>query len=198
VVEGNNAADVPAAFEILLEEIEAEIEFNNQIGAKLFESSDYKKIQAVLEHVEQLNAFRDKVVVLKREYLKINNQVNSYEINEEEKASASRRSLSRLPRGMRTPQEAYYQPILSVLVDMGGAAKMNDILTQVEIMMKGILKDVDYESLASAPDMPRWRNAAQWARQAMVQEGLLKADSPRGFWEISESGRKWLESKHPD
>ena len=45
MVEGNNEADVPAAFEILLEEIEAEIEFNNQIGAKLFESSDYKNFR---------------------------------------------------------------------------------------------------------------------------------------------------------
>lgn len=71
---------------------------------------------------------------------------------------------------------------------------MNEVLAQVEQMMKGILKDVDHEPLASAPDMPRWRNAAQWARQAMVEEGLLKADSPRGFWEISESGRKRLES----
>lgn len=188
----NNLADVPAAFEILLEEIEAEIEFNNQIGSKLFESRDYKRIQVILEHVEQLNAFRDRVIALKKEYHKLTEKADKYEITEEEKASASRRSLSRLPRGMRTPQEAYYRPILNALVNLGGSARMNDVLIMVEQMMKETLKDVDYEPLASTPDMPRWRNAAQWARQAMIEEGLLKADSPRGFWEISENGREWL------
>lgn len=69
---------------------------------------------------------------------------------------------------------------------------MNEVLALVEQMMKDTLKDVDYEPLASNPEMPRWRNAAQWARQALVEEGLLKADSPRGVWEISESGRKKL------
>ena len=38
----------------------------------------------------------------------------------------------------------------------------------------------------------RWRNAAQWARNSMIHEGLLKADSPRGVWEISDQGRRAL------
>jgi len=51
---------------------------------------------------------------------------------------------------------------------------------------------VDYQPLASSPDNLRWRNAAQWARNSMVQEGLLKADSPRGVWEITDRGREML------
>ena len=58
--------------------------------------------------------------------------------------------------------------------------------------MKPILKDVDYDPLASSPDNLRWRNAAQWARNSMVREGLLKADSPRGVWEISDKGQAVL------
>jgi len=58
--------------------------------------------------------------------------------------------------------------------------------------MKGTLKDVDYDPLASDPEMPRWRNTAQWARNSMVKTGLLKADSRRGVWEISDDGRRVL------
>ena len=29
----------------------------------------------------------------------------------------------------------------------------------------------------------------------MVQEGLLRSDSPRGIWEISEKGRAYLEKE---
>jgi hypothetical protein len=46
--------------------------------------------------------------------------------------------------------------------------------------------------LASDPDMPRWRNSAQWARNTMRQEGLLKEDSPHGTWEITDAGRARL------
>jgi Mrr N-terminal domain len=56
----------------------------------------------------------------------------------------------------------------------------------------GTLRDVPYEPLASAPDMPRWKNAAQWARNSMVKEGLLRSNSPRGIWESSEAGTRFL------
>ena len=66
------------------------------------------------------------------------------------------------------------------------------MLDRVGQIMTGVLKDVDYQLLASSPDNLRWRNAAQWARNSMVQEGLLKADSPRGVWEITDKGREML------
>jgi len=58
--------------------------------------------------------------------------------------------------------------------------------------MKPVFKKVDYDPLASGPDNPRWRNAAQWARNSMIRDGLLKGDSPRGVWEISNKGRDLL------
>ena len=58
--------------------------------------------------------------------------------------------------------------------------------------MQGVLKDVDHQPLASDPDLPRWRNTAQWARAAMVREGLIKGDSRRCIWEISDAGRRHL------
>jgi hypothetical protein len=97
-----------------------------------------------------------------------------------------------LGRGLRTREEAYFEPILTTISESGGRAKMSDVLPAVEKKMKGLLKKVDYEPLASDQEMPRWRNTAQWARNTMVKEGLLKAESPRGIWEISESGRQWL------
>jgi len=69
---------------------------------------------------------------------------------------------------------------------------MGHVLDRVLQMMTGTLKDVDYEPLASDPDMPRWKNAAQWARNSMVKEGLLRSNSPRGVWEISDAGIRLL------
>ena len=58
--------------------------------------------------------------------------------------------------------------------------------------MQDTLKEVDFQPLASDPDLLRWRNTAQWAKSAMVKESLLKADSRRGIWEISDAGRRQL------
>lgn len=44
----NNPSDVASAFEILLEEIEAEIEFINRVGAKAFQMRDYDKAREAL------------------------------------------------------------------------------------------------------------------------------------------------------
>ena len=45
----------------------------------------------------------------------------------------------------------------------------------------------------NSPDNLRWRNAAQWARNSMVNDSLLKKDSPRGVWEITPKGTSHLE-----
>jgi len=182
----NNPSNVSSAFEMLLEEVEAEIDFVNGVGAKAFETRDYDKAKEALERSGTLTAFRDKVAALRKEWDEIAAVAES---QEDEETKAERRNLGRLRRGLRTPMEKFYVPILQVLNEMGGSGKVADILDRVGKVMKGTLKEVDYDPLASNPDNLRWRNTAQWARNSMVKEGLLKADSPRGVWEIADKGR---------
>ena len=185
----NNPTNVSSAFEMLLEEVEAEIDFVNNVGAKAFEVRDYDKAKEALERAATLTAFRDRVAGLRKEWEELAAVAES---QEDEETKAARRDLGRLRRGLRTPEVNYYQPILQVLAEMGGSGKVAEILDRVGEVMKPILKDVDYDPLASSPDLPRWRNAAQWARNSMVHEGLLKPDSPRGVWEIADKGRAML------
>jgi hypothetical protein len=93
---------------------------------------------------------------------------------------------------MRTREEAYYVPILQVLSEMGGSGTVAEVLDRVGKKMKGVLKKPDYEPFSSDPKNLRWRNAAQWARNSMVNEGLLKKDSPRGVWGGSDKGKQCL------
>lgn len=185
----NNPTSVVAAFEMLLEEIEAEIDFVNRVGARAFEARDYDKAKEALERAAQVTGFRDKADALRREW---ENLFAREEDEEGTESHAARRNLGRLRRGLRTREEAYYRPILEALQSMGGSAQMSQVLDRVLQSMRGTLKDVDYEPLASEPDMPRWKNAAQWARNSMVKEGLLRNDSPRGVWQISEAGVRFL------
>lgn len=97
----------------------------------------------------------------------------------------------RLPRGERTPQREYRISILKVIIDLGGIGKVQDILNNLEIAMRNVLKPVDYDKLNSRDEI-RWRNTAMFERNAMVKEGLLSADSRHGYWEITDKGRKYV------
>lgn len=183
----NNPSNVSSAFEMLLEEIEAEIEFVNNVGSRAFEGRDYDRAKEALERAGVLTAFRDRIATLRKEWEDL---AAAAERAEDEETRAARRNLGRLRKGIRTPEAAYRLPILRVLADMGGSGRVGEVLERVGQLMKPILKDVDYQPLASSPDNPRWRNAAQWARSSMIREGLLRADSPRGIWEITDKGRQ--------
>jgi hypothetical protein len=98
----------------------------------------------------------------------------------------------RLARGLRTPESAFVLPILRAIQELGGSASMQQVLEKVGAAMKGQLRDVDYQALKSDPGHPRWNNTAQWARNTMVTDGLLKKDSPRGIWEITAAGKEYL------
>ena len=62
-------------------------------------------------------------------------------------------------------------------------------------MMKPMLKDIDYEPLASNAHTKRWYNSGQWARNTMARDGRIKGTSTIGLWEISNKGRQWLEEQ---
>lgn len=187
----NNHQDVSTAFEILLEEVEAEIEFINSVGSKAFEARDYSRARGALERAETLTAFRDKIATLREEWSSL---AAVSATQEDEQTRTERRNLGRLRKGLRTPEARYRAPILGVLVEMGGSGRAAEVLERVGQILRPLLKPVDFEPLASGPDNPRWRNAAQWARNAMVKEGLMVTDSARGIWEISDAGRLWLKT----
>ena len=186
----NNPTNVSAAFEMLLEEVEAEIEFVNGIGSKAFGDSDYDRAKEALEQAATITAFRDRVAGLRDEWLATFEEQGAEE--EDEETRAQRRNLGRLKRGLRTTEKEFRRPLLRALVKLGGSAEIGAVLDGLKRSMKDILADVDYEPLASDPNMLRWRNTAQWTRHILVKQGLMKGDSKRGIWEISERGRKAL------
>ena len=100
-------------------------------------------------------------------------------------------SRKRLPRGEKTPQSAYEKPILQALVQLGGSGTSDSVLSLVEEQMNALFRPFDLEPISSGRAL-RWRNTARWARNKLKEEGLIKADSPRGIWEISDKGREYL------
>ena len=186
----NDPTNVSIAFEMLLKTIEDEADFQAQLGTQAFQRHDYEAAHNVADYAAQIATFRDKITTLRKEWETL--VLSHQDRKEAEPPGIQRSDLEHLPRGKATPQSAYRQPILQVLIEMGGSGRMSDVLTRVEQVMRGRLKQVDYEPLPS-DGMLRWSKSAQWARNRMAREGLLKPNSPRGVWEISDAGRKALD-----
>jgi restriction system protein len=186
--------NVLAAFEMLLEEIETEIDLINNAGARAFLAGNYERVDAARVQAAKITDMRRQVADLRRNWQSATASFNpEHNDNEsDESVGAVRRDFGRLRRGVRTPEESFYLPILQILMQKGGSGTVRDILLLVEAKMRTILKEADYEALPSNPGASRWSNTAQWARSNMVNEGLLKDNSPRGIWEISDKGRTYL------
>lgn len=180
--------EVSVAFDIVLEEIENVIAAINRDGAQAFEEGKYDIARDLMEKGSQMTAFRGRVKDLQKEWLNI---FAAAVPQKTQRQKAPR--YKKLQHGLRTPEDEFRGPILQSLVDLGGSASMNDVLDKVEKLMSQKLNAYDRQTLPSDPTIPRWRNTAQWARAAMVKEGLLSSDSPRGVWEITDSGREFLE-----
>jgi len=91
-----------------------------------------------------------------------------------------------------TPRQAYWRPILTTLVEMGGRGKRLKVADAVGGKMKDVLTHADYGKLPKS-GWVRWRNRVMWQASEMRQQGYIKDNSPRGIWEITDAGRKWLD-----
>jgi hypothetical protein len=100
-------------------------------------------------------------------------------------------SGKKIPKGSITSQSSYTLPILESLVEMGGSGKTRDVLSKVFEKMKEHLTEADMGTLQNGRDT-RWSNHAMWERFNMTKKGLMKKNSPSGFWEITEEGRAYL------
>ena len=179
--------EVSEAFEILLEEIEAVANDLNETGAEAFRAGDYERAKRAAEEASRLGEFREKVRLLQKEW-------KGLATGGRRPRQRSRRKLTtgRLARGLRTPEDAFRRPLLEALVELGGSAPMSRVRDVVHGKMSDVLNEYDHQPLPSDANCLRWRNTAQWCRNTLVREGLMKSDSPHGVWEITEEGTRQM------
>ena len=214
-----NSQNVLAAFDVLIEEIEEALHRMHTAGASALETRNYDLAQAAIEHARHMMQVREKVTTLKKEW---KDMEAAFSVDPDAKKQtqlvapvqpqismdtapskqhpvvqalpppAGRLIAGRISKGLRTPEPAFFRPILQALSDLGGSAKRSDVFNVLEPSMRGVLQPIDYQILSSEAEQVRWQNSAQWARNLMVKEGLLQSDSPVGIWEITEKGRTFL------
>lgn len=98
---------------------------------------------------------------------------------------------SRVASDLLLPESEYELPLLQALSVTGGRRPTREVVEEVGRVLNGRLTEVDHEPIRDG-GLPRWQNRVQFARLRLVKGGFMKADSPRGVWEISPAGEERL------
>ena len=88
----------------------------------------------------------------------------------------------------KTPQQAYREPILKILLARGGQASRVEVREELEKKMARQFTSFDREPIASG-DI-RWQKTADWQVHLMRKAGLVRPadETPRGTWALTKKG----------
>lgn len=197
--------DVAAALELAIETVDTVAADVNRQAQDSIARSGYAEARALLDLAERLVSFRSVISNSADQWDGL-----SAELDRSRPAAPSRKRTAKASRkkkarkradygkvdpSEKTSQRDYLIPILEILDDLGGKAKASEVLEVVAERMRPRFKPADLEPLASNPKEPRWRNTAQWARQQLVNKGLLAPSQERGVWELTDAGRHYLKEQ---
>lgn len=186
-VRSDSDDNVAIAFDLLSEELEDAIDAIGNEGAQAFQRGDYTTATELAEKAQQATAFRHRMKEIERDWQKF----RSGRVVRTLKALHQKRILpGRVRKGQRTPEEKYQIPLLESLIELGGRGQVSIVLDRIGKKLADVFNDYDLAPVPSNPSEVRWRNAAKWCRNTLVNEGLLAADSQHGIWEITDAGRK--------
>jgi hypothetical protein len=185
--------DVSTALGLIRDSLSEEEQRIRSEGAKAMQGGDYDTATSVIEFAKRLLAFEKKVEGEVSEWQELEDLRDSASPTVQE--IVSKTFFGKRKKGEVTPHTAFYRAILESLVEMGGSGKTRDVLDRVGGKMKSVLKPIDYAVLPSDGKSIRWRNAAQWAGNTMVNDDGRMKKTKSGIWEISDKGRKWLQGQ---
>jgi restriction endonuclease Mrr len=85
----------------------------------------------------------------------------------------------------------YLGIVLLVLKKHGGRVPKEQVEQEIFNAFQDVFKDPWYQQTVSN-GVPRWQHNIAWAKERAKRKGLVKSphDSGRGYWELSESGKK--------
>ncbi len=181
---------VPKSVDEVIKEIESFEKEVQKIGRQAFKQGEYIQTKILIESATRMNTLKKSFNELGMELSDVFSDAEAQLKNLP--AGKTRTSTKRIPRGKKTPEDAYREPILNALSELGGKGTTSEVLDKVYEQLKDVLNQFDKQPVPSVPSQQRWRHTAQIVRNKMMNEGLVKKNSPRGIWEISTAGTKTI------
>jgi hypothetical protein len=113
------------------------------------------------------------------------------EVKSQKKDLTSRQRRSRVGNSSITPIAVLRSHIIQVLKELGGSARVSDVISLMQEMLQDRLTPRDLESYNNGNII--WQHNTYWERQHLVNEGILRNDSKRGYWELNKDHASYFE-----
>jgi len=101
---------------------------------------------------------------------------------------APRKVPSKRSTSPKTGRKILREQIIRALKILGGRAQSTDVVEQVGKQLEEKLLPGDMEWRKSVNSYA-WQHNVHWERYRMTQDGVLRSDSGRGYWELNEGSR---------
>lgn len=166
------SAEVDKALKATVRAVEKALDALNGQAGKLMSRGQYEKAESLAQTGREVMTFVQEVEALRTRW----------------RALCRGPQAERKAKNEKTPLWTYYQPILRALEALGGEAKREPLMAEVEKLMAADFKASDRDPL-SGGKFQRWQVMVLRARKHMVQEGWI--ESGGGFsWRITNAGRR--------
>ncbi len=172
--------------EAQLREIAKTVENLEKMGVSVPDALRAEKIRLASELVTQTQS-KQTLRCLADEFDKIVKALNA-RLGLGGISSATKKPRTKRSRTPKTKRNVLRKNIVNALRTLGGRAKVSDVIEEMGRQLKGQLLPGDLEWRESTNEYA-WQNNAKWERYRMIQDGILRNDSHRGYWELNE-GRK--------
>jgi hypothetical protein len=194
-------ADVSKSFDMVLASIQEALDDLNADVIHASQNEAFEEVSALAQKGKNIIAFRERVLNLQSDWnntfveqaLPLRPAAPNPLAADLSAADLDDDPDEMLANGRDVPtrqKEDFYEPILQVVFDLGGRAKAEEVLDNLETVMAFNTYDKEPRT---AGNPVRWMHTAHRARHDLVHEkGFLSASSPRGIWEITEAGRNYL------
>lgn len=148
----------------------------NREAGRLLSNGDYPGMEALVQMARAVQGFQSDLNDLRAKWRDLSRQGKPKNLGKEE----------------ITPLWSYYQPLLRMLVELGGDATRHEIENAYEERLQELAKNGDKEIMGNGS--PRWKVMIRRARKPMIKEGFLDS-SKKGRWGITAVGRQAAQSK---
>jgi hypothetical protein len=95
---------------------------------------------------------------------------------------------TRVRKGVLLPVSEYHDPLLAVLLEMGGSGPTSSVIAKVGDRIRLKLTPLDRARYGTGG--VRWENRVQFSRLRLVEAGMIDKNSPKGIWQLTDLGRK--------
>ena len=151
---------------------------------------------ALVDQIDQLVQFNRRLSALGNGLSEVLDMIEEATGKPRQEEKAEKESTSRQRRTIEshlpiTPQTKLGEYLVQALTELGGSAHRSDVLDRMTVLLEGKLLPGDFGSRKSGELV--WHNNTYWARQKLVNAGILSSNSQRGYWELNKDRASYVE-----